>query len=450
MKKSLGLFAILSICLLAPPATANMVPQRSVLGNGMILLTSEQKALPMVSIELLIDAGSRHDMPKQEGLANLTARLLTYGTQRRTALQISDTLDFIGAGLSAGCGEDLATVSMTVLKKDLATGLELLAEVLTLSTFPQEEVDRQKQSIVASIKAREENPAEIAQRRFAAALYPQSPYGRPVEGSEASVKGLEQQSLRAFYERYYRPNRTIVSVVGDISHQEIARALNEAFRSWPKGEPATPPVAPSKIGTAETLRVNKELTQANIILGHEGVGRENPDYYAIQVMNYILGGGGFSSRTLDSIRNERGLAYSVYSYFSAEKGHGTFELVMRTKNETALEAIRIAKAEIRRMREELVTEEELSDAKDYLIGSFPLRFDTNRKVANFLAQVEYFQLGLDYPERYADFIKQVTREDVQHVAQKYLRPETLITVIVANQKKIGDQCACIVACHVVS
>ena len=439
MKKFLGLFSVLSICLLAVPATANMVPQRSVLGNGMILLTSEQRALPMVSIELLIDAGSRHDMPKQEGLANLTARLLTYGTQRRTALQISDTLDFIGAGLSAGCGEDLATVSMTVLKKDLATGLELLAEVLTLSTFPQEEIDRQKQSIIASIKAREENPGDIAQRRFAAALYPQSPYGRPVEGSEASVKGLEQQSLRAFYERYYRPNRTILSVVGDISHQEIARALNEAFRSWPKGEPATAPVAPSKIGTAETLRVNKELTQANIILGHEGVGRENPDYYAIQVMNYILGGGGFSSRTLDSIRNERGLAYSVYSYFSAEKGHGTFELVMQTKNETALEAIRIAKAEIRRMREELVTEQELSDAKDYLTGSFPLRFDTNRKVANFLAQVEYFQLGLDYPERYADFIKKVTREDVQHVAQKYLKPDTLITVIVANQKKIGDQ-----------
>jgi zinc protease len=439
MKKSLGLFSFLSICLLAVPATANMVPQRSVLGNGMILLTSEQKALPMVSIELLIDAGSRHDMPKQEGLANLTARLLTYGTQRRTALQISDTLDFIGAGLSAGCGADLATVSMTVLKKDLATGLELLAEILTLSTFPQEEIDRQKQSIIASIKAREEDPGDIAQRRFAAALYPQSPYGRPVEGSEASVKGLEQQSLRAFYERYYRPNRTILSVVGDISHQEIARALNEAFRSWPKGEPATAPVAPSKVGAAETLRVNKELTQANIILGHEGVGRENLDYYAIQVMNYILGGGGFSSRTLDSIRNERGLAYSVYSYFSAEKGHGTFELVMQTKNETALEAIRIAKAEIRRMREELVTEEELSDAKDYLTGSFPLRFDTNRKVANFLAQVEYFQLGLDYPDRYADFIKKVTREDVQRVAQKYLRPETLITVIVANQKKIGDQ-----------
>jgi zinc protease len=438
-KLSRGILPILAICWLAVPATASMVPQRSVLGNGIVLLTSEQRALPMVSIELLIDAGSRHEAPKQEGLANLTARLLTYGTQRRSALQISETLDFIGAGLSAGCGEDLATVSMTVLKKDLATGLKLLAEVLTQSTFPQEEIDRQKQAIIASIKAREENPGDIAQKRFAAALYPQSPYGRPVEGSEASVKGLEQQSLRAFYERYYRPNGTILSVVGDVSHQEIAQALNEAFRSWTKGEPATSPVAPSKVGSAENIRVNKDLTQANIILGHEGVGRENPDFYAIQVMNYILGGGGFASRTLDSIRNERGLAYSVYSYFSAEKGHGTFELVMQTKNETVLEAIRIAEAEIHRMREELVTEGELSDAKDYLTGSFPLRFDTNRKVANFLAQVEYFQLGLNYPERYPDLIRRVTREDVRRVAQTYLKPEKLITVIVANQKKIGDQ-----------
>jgi zinc protease len=436
---SLSLVNILSIYALAVPSTAAMIPQRSVLENGMILLTSEQRALPMVSIELLIDAGSRHDVPKQEGLANLTARLLTYGTQRRTALEISDALDFIGARLSTGCGEDLANVGMTVLKKDLGTGLELLAEVLTTSTFPQGEIERQKQSILAAIRAREESPGDIAQRRLAAALYPQSPYGRPVEGDEASVKGLEQKSLKAFYERYYRPNRTILSVVGDVSHQEIAQALNQAFRSWPKGEPVTPPAPPSKVGSAETIRVAKDLTQANIILGHEGVGREHPDYYAIQVMNYILGGGGFSSRTLDSIRNERGLAYSVYSYFGAEKRRGTFELVMQTKNETALEAIRIANAEIRRIREELVAEQELEDAKDYLTGSFPLRFDTNRKVANFLAQVEYFELGLDYPERYPDLIREVQREDVLRVAQKYLKPEQLITVLVGNQKKIGEK-----------
>jgi len=415
------------------------VPKRSVLDNGIVLLTSEQKALPMVSIELLIDAGSRYDAPNQEGLANLVAKLLTYGTKRRTALQINETLDFLGASLSTRCSDDLASVSMTILKKDLTTGLELLGDILINSTFPQQEIERQKQSVIASIKARDESPGDIAQRRFAAALFPQSPYGRPVEGTETSVKGIQQKSLREFYERYYRPNRSILAVVGDVSEQESTQALNQAFRSWRKGEPGGKPLVPSVIGSSQVIRVNKDLTQANIMMGHEGVPRNHPDYYAIQVMNYILGGGGFSSRAMDSIRNERGLAYSVYSHFGAEKSHGTFVFVMQTKNDTAEEAIRIAREEIRRMREQPVTDQELDDAKNYLTGSFPLRLDTNHKVASFLAQVEFFQLGLDYPDRYADLIRKVTREDVQRVAKAYLHPEKLITVVVGNQKKAGEK-----------
>jgi zinc protease len=317
--------------------------------------------------------------------------------------------------------------------------LELLANILTSSTFPQGEIDRQKQEIIASIRAREEDPGAVAQRTFAAALFPGSPYGRLVEGSEASVKSLQQTSLREFFARYYRPNRAIMAVVGDVSEQEITQALNQAFRGWSKGEPSGQPLVPAKIGAPQVLRVNRDLTQANIILGHVGVARGNSDYYAIQVMSYILGGGGFSSRLMDSVRNERGLAYSVYSHFSAEKSHGAFQLVMQTKNETAQEAIRIANEEIRRIREEPVSEQELSDAKDYLIGSFPLRFDTNRKVASFLAQVEYFQLGLDYPDRYGDLIRKVDRAEVQRVAKQYLYPDKLITVIVGNQQKLGEK-----------
>jgi zinc protease len=434
-------FCAIVLCLtfVTTAAPAGMVPKRSVLNNGLILLTSEQRALPMVSIELLIHAGSLYDGAKQEGLANLTAKLLRYGTKQRTALQISETLDFIGASLESGCGQNVASISMTILKKDLATGLELLSNILTSSTFPLAEIDRQKQEIIASIKAREEDPGAVAQRTFAAALFPASPYGRLVEGSEASVKTLQQTSLKAFFARYYRPNRSIMAVVGDVSEQEIVRALNQAFRGWNKGEPSGQPLAPAKIGGPQLLRVNRDLTQANIILGHNGVTRGNPDYYAIQVMNYILGGGDFSSRAMDSIRNERGLAYSVYSSFSAQKSHGTFQFVMQTKSETAQEAIRIANEEIRRIREEPVSEHELDDAKDYLIGSFPLRFDTNRKVASFLAQVEYFQLGLDYPDRYGDLIRKVSRADVQRVAKQYLYPDKLITVIVGNQKELGEK-----------
>jgi zinc protease len=412
-----------------------MVPKRTVLNNGLVLLTSEQRALPMVSIELLIESGSRHEPAEQAGLANLTARLLTQGTQKRSAVQISEALDFMGASLSASCGEDVATVSMTILKKDLAAGLDLLAEVLTQASFPPVEIDRQKQAVIASIRARQEDPGAVAGTAFAAALFPKSPYGRPVEGTEATVKLVQQKALQDFYARHYRPNRAIIAVVGDVAEKEIAEALSKAMKGWSKGAAGAKPAAPAQIGQPQVVQVKKDLTQANIMLGHNGVARGNPDYYAMQVMNYILGGGGFSSRAMDSIRNERGLAYSVYSYFAAEKSHGSFQFVMQTKNETAAEAIRIAKDEMRRMREQPVEERELSDAKDYLIGSFPLRFDTNRKVAGFLAQVEYYELGLDYPERYNGLIGKVTREDVARVAKQYLRPDDLITVVVGNATK---------------
>lgn len=431
--------AVLLSTICAFQAWGGMVPKRTILSNGMVLLTSEQRALPMVSVELLIDAGSRHEPASQAGLANLTSKLLTYGTQKHSAVQISETLDFMGASLVAGCGEDVATVSMTILKKDLAAGLDLLAEILTQANFPQTEIDRQKQAVIASIRAREEDPGAVAATAFAAALFPKSPYGRPVEGTEDSVKGLQQKSLQGFFASHYRPNRAIIAVVGDVAEQEIAQALNKAMKGWSKGAPATKPSVPAEIGKPQLVQVKKDLTQANIVLGHNGVVRGNPDYYAIQVMNYILGGGGFSSRAMDAIRNERGLAYSVYSYFGAEKSHGAFQFVMQTRNETAAEAIRIAKEEMRRMREEPVSDQELNDAKDYLIGSFPLRFDTNRKVASFLAQVEYYELGLDYPERYAEFIRKVSREEVARVARQYLHPDEFITVVVGDVKKAGEK-----------
>ncbi|MBI2988051.1 MAG: insulinase family protein [Deltaproteobacteria bacterium] len=434
------LFALLFLSLSASVHSivdARLTPQRSVLEDGLVLLTSEERALPIVTFNLLIKAGSRYDPQGRQGLANLTARLLSYGTSSRTALQISETLDFIGAGLSTGCGEELATVNLTLLKKDLDVGLNLLAEILTASVFPQEEIDRQKQSVIASIRAREEEPGAVAQTKFFEALFPQSPYGRPVEGTVASVQGVDRADIAEFYKQYYRPDRAILAVVGDISHQDMMERLAQAFRSWEGKASAQEPRPSVSPGPANFIRIDKNLTQANIVIGHEGVPRGHPDYYAIQVMNYILGGGGFSSRLMDSVRNERGLAYSVYSLFDADKYVGTFQVTMQTKNESAEEAIRTAMEEIRRIREKGVSGEELQAAKDYLIGSFPLRFDTNRRLASFFTQVEFFELGLDYPERYSELIRTVRREDVLRVAQRYLQPEKLIVVMVANQEKTG-------------
>lgn len=436
MIKRMAIFFILSLIAL-PPASleARLAAQRSVLENGLVLLTSEQRALPMITFNLLVRAGSIYDPQGKQGLANLTSRLLRQGTKKRNALEISEMLDFIGAELSTGSGEEVATISMTLLKKHLPIGLELLAEILTEAVFPEEEIGRQKQQVIASIRGKQEDPGEIAQMAFMDALYPKSPYGRPVEGTEKSVADMERSSLLSFYGRYYRPHRAILAVVGDVSHPEVVAALTEALKGWKKG-PSENEVSPHpSAGAAAFIRVNKNITQANITIGHEGVPRGHPDYYAIQVMNYILGGGGFASRLMEEIRNQRGLAYSVYSFFSSDKYAGTFQAAMQTKNETAAQAIRIAKEEIRRMQEESVSGEELEAAKSYLTGSFALRLDTNRRIAGFLAHVEYYGLGLDYVERYPDLIRAVSREDVQGAAKRYLRPEKLIVVVVADQAK---------------
>jgi zinc protease len=187
----------------------------------------------------------------------------------------------------------------------------------------------------------------------------------------------------------------------------------------------------------KTVKINRPITQANIILGNAGLSRENPDFYAVTVMNYILGGGGFSSRLMEVIRNKRGLAYSVASFFDPGKFPGSFQIVLQTKNSSANEAISLSLQQMKRIQKELVSEKELEGAKRYLIGSFPMRLDTQGKLANFLTQMEYYGLGLDYPEKYPSLIRSITREEVLRVAKKYLHPEKYVLVIVANLKEAG-------------
>ncbi|HKA32428.1 MAG TPA: pitrilysin family protein [Candidatus Binatia bacterium] len=420
-------------------ADARITPSRTTLANGAVVVTSEQKALPMVTMSLLIEGGARLDPTGREGLANLAAQLLTYGTKQHTAVQLGEVLDFLGASLTTGCTEETLSINFTLLKKDLDEGLRLLAEVLTEASFPPDEIERRKQAVIAGIRAQEEQPGQVAEVKFLETLFPKSPYGRRVEGTPESVKSIDRAELLAFYQNELRPDRAILAVVGDVSQREIVDKLNSALRPWQKKPAAKLPPPNAAPGAPAFIKINKQLTQANIVLGHAGVPRSHPDYYAIQVMNYILGGGGFSSRMMDSIRNERGFAYSVYSQFDPRKYAGSFEVVMQTKNESAGEAIKIAVSDIRKMREQGVTDAELNEAKDYLIGSFPLRFDTNRKVAAFLSQVEFYGLGLDYPDRYPEIIRKISREDVLRAARTYLHPEKLITVVVADQSKAALQ-----------
>ena len=443
------LFLPFAFCLLPfafpfSAAAASPPVERSTLPNGALLLVSEQHGVPLVVVQILVDAGSRRDPAGKEGLAGLTSDLLTEGTKRRTETQISEAADFIGASLDTGADTDYATLSLVALSKDLDTGLDLLTDILQHPTFPDAEVARRREAALATIKADEDEPGKVAHRAFLKALFRDGPYGHPVIGTADGVRRLQRSDVLAFYAAHYRPERAIITIAGDVSAADIASRLQTTLRDWSGADapafvyPDTPPVA------GRTVAIEKPISQANIILGHRGVARENPDYYALTVMNFVLGGGGFTSRLLDNIRTKGGLAYSVGSMFTVNKAPGNFEVVMQTKNASANDAIGRACTEIERIRREAVSDDELAGAKLYLTGSFPLRLDTTTKIAGFLTQVEFFNLGANYADTYAQRINAVTKDDVLRVAQQYLHPDQLLLVAVGDleQAKIPATLPC--------
>jgi zinc protease len=411
--------------------------QRTVLPNRLVLLVSEEHSLPFVTFQLLIDSGSRRDPSGQEGLAYLTAKALLLGTSKRTANRINEELDFMGASLNASAGRDYATLSLRILTKDLDKGLNLFMETLTQPTFPEEEIKREVEKTLAAIHAEEDDPGEVAEKEFEKILFAKGPYDHPVEGTKESLPRVKREFLAKFYRTYYHPNNSILTLVGDIHADEVKEKILPYLTKWKMAETPKEPSVTTSAEERKTVRIDRAITQANIVLGHAGVSRENPDYYHLTVMNYILGGGGFASRLVKEIRNKRGLAYAVGSFFDAGKYPGSFQIVLQTKNASAREAISLALQQMERIRKEPVSEKELEGAKKYLIGSFPLRLDTQSKMANFLTQVEYYRLGLDYPEKYPFLIQSVTKEEVLRVAQKYLHPENYILVVVANLKEAG-------------
>jgi zinc protease len=257
-----------------------------------------------------------------------------------------------------------------------------------------------------------------------------------VQGTIESLDLINRQDIIDFHNTFFAPNNTIMSVVGDISRDELKGLLNKHLGQWKqKNIPSRPLPNISSINNPTVIKVNKELTQANIILGHLGISRDNPDYYAVSVMNYILGGGGFASRLMDNIRDNKGLAYDVHSYFSASKFSGSFQAGLQTKNESANTAIDEVLREMERIRTEPVSDKELQDAKSYLTGSFPLRIDSNSKIAGFALAVEFNNLGLDYVDKYPSIINAVTQEDILRVAKKYLDTKNYVLVVVGNIDK---------------
>ena len=431
---------LLLLSLLNPNAlSAKPLGKKVVLDNGIVLVVSERPGVPMVVVDILIDAGSIHDTPEKAGMANLTAELLASGTHNRTAVEIAEESDFIGSSLSTTADYDFVEIELVVLKKYLAKGLNILGDIILNPSFPQEEVENTVREIQGELKKNEEDPGWLAEREFLKALYDGHPYGRAVEGNDESVQRIDRSGLIKFHSNYYLPNRTIISIAGDITLEEARDLIEKNFGNWKKEgitESGIPPIP--VLEKTKFLKIDREVSQANIILGHLGIARDNPYYYPLQVMNYILGGGGFSSRLVNDIRDKRGLAYSVGSTYSSRRYPGSFQVELQTKNQSAITAVKLVLENMSRIKEHGVSDEELDDAKAYLIGSLPLSMETDKEVAENMALLEFYDLGLDYFDKYQENVQSVSKQDVIGVAQKFLHPDKYVLVIVGNLKDISS------------
>ncbi|MFH1147998.1 MAG: pitrilysin family protein [Pseudomonadota bacterium] len=410
---------------------------RLVLPNGLAVLLKEVKALPSISMNLIIESGALLDPEGKEGLSAFTTEGVLIGTEQRTAAEISEEMDFTGGSLTARAGKDYCAFTLNVLKKALPTGLEILSDVLKRPVFPPAEVEKKRGEFQARIRKDEEDPGALAQKTFLGELFHHKFYGRPSLGTEASISGLSREDLLEFYRQRLSRSRAICSIVGQITEDELIVLSREHMQSWPAETAGTlVEIPPGQTGGKRITKIDRELTQANIVLGHKGIPRNHPDYYSVFVMNHILGGGGFRSRLMNSIREERGLAYSIYSMFASGKHAGYFQVMLETKNSSAAEAIDQVLKEMESIRSRGITDEELDEVKLYLTGSFPLKIDTNTKIANLLADIEFYGLGLDYPERFPEIINALSKTDVEDAAKKYLDPENYTVAIVGKQEEI--------------
>jgi zinc protease len=408
-------------------------PTRVVTENGMTVLLVDQPSLPIVTVTVLIKAGAIYDPDAKSGLLHMVASTLDEGTTTRSAVRIAEQIESIGGELTTEGGEDFTTATLRVLKKDANLGFALLADILMNPKFDAKEVARVRDELVGFLQSEKDEPAIIATKAFNEIVFKGHPYRRPANGDEKTVPTLTRQDLVEFHGRFYRPNRTIMAIVGDLREAQALALVKQHFGNWsPEALPLPAFPAPEPLPKPVLKLIDKDLTQATIVLGHVGIDRRNPDFYAVAVMNYILGGGGFSSRLVNRIRNEQGLAYDVSSVFEANVMPGPFAVHVQTRNAAANQALASVFQELKRIRTEAVRDQELADAKAYLIGSFPLRMDTNAKLASLLNLVELHSLGLSYFDDYPKAIAAVTKEDVLRVAQKYLNPDRYALVVVAK------------------
>jgi zinc protease len=408
---------------------------RRVLENGLTVLYARHTHLPVVAIEAFVNAGQLFEAEECAGVAALTGRLLDEGTTQHSAFEIAEIIESIGGSLHT----QSRGASAQVLAEHLPTALELVAEVLRRPVFEPHIIEKERGRMVASLESDEDTPSIVGYNLFNELVYGQHPYHRPSKGYRDTVQAISREDILTYYTEYFVPNNTVLAIVGDVPADTVSELAQKYFGDWASQSLSTPPTYRIPTPTGGTLEKRpRDKAQTHIYLGHPGITRMNPDYYALSVMEHILGTGpGFTDRISRKLRDEQGLAYTVYANITmtASVEPGTFMAYIATSPEHTRKAIDGMLNEIRRIRSEPVSSDELDVARNYLTGSYVFSFETTTQLARYLIEAERFQLGRDFLSQYPSLVHAVTSEDIMRVAQQYLDPENYYVAIAGATEK---------------
>jgi len=433
-RAALALAAVVFV-LYAAPAKATQI-ERVVSPGGIEAWLVEDHLNPIISMHLAFRGGSALDPKGKEGLANMVSTLLDEGAGDLDSKAFQQTLEDNSITLRFSAARDSFGARVQALTEYRDLAFDLLRQAMTKPRFDAEPVSRLRAQLLANLRHESEDADAIAGKTLMKALYPDHPYGRPTGGTPESVAAIQVADMRAFVKERLALDTLAIGVVGDITAKELAPLLDKTFGALPaKAAPwKVAEVAPKVAG--RTIVVEKPLKQSNILFADRGLMRKDPDFYAAYVMNHILGGGGFTSRLYTEVREKRGLAYSVYTYLHPMDRSAIYAGGAGTANARVAETLKVVRDEWDKLAKDGVTEAELTAAKQYLTGSFPLRFTATERIASILVGMQTEDLGIDYLDKRNSYIEAVSLDDIRRVARKLLHPDDLTVVVVGEPKDV--------------
>lgn len=435
-KFSIILFAATFLC--ASIAFAQPKVQEFSSPKGIKYWSIEDNYLPIVSIRIAFTkTGVAYEPDNKLGLTNMVANLMAEGAGGISGIDYIKKLEELASNISFSADEDNFFISLTCLKENIDESMRLLSLALTSPNFTPDALQRVRSATLVSIAKQTEKPEILARKTFQENYFGNHPYSRQTEGTIDGVKSIKRNDLFAFVKQHFARENMIIGAAGSVSADELNSLFDKYLSILPEHTGNIPDIAEFVPGNniAKIVQVEKDLPQSVVIFGFPGPKRNDADFYSTYLANYILGGGGFESRLMQEIREKNGLAYTVNTSLQTQKKAGIITGYVATKNESVDESIKILRQEIERIQQKNITQQELSDADDYLIGSFPLRMTQNEALAAFITSMQYDNLGIDFLEKRNGYIKDVTLSQANDSAAKYLDVNNMLVVVVGKQKQ---------------